>query len=114
MQSILRSRLHSAFKPDINKSDIKTVLKAVADWQIRTPLTHHPADWTNGALYAGMVEWAGIAGNDSYYEWLKGISEKLDWSLLCPGIILSEDIMLMIIVLVRLILNYTGSIRIRI
>jgi unsaturated rhamnogalacturonyl hydrolase len=69
-----------AFKPDINKTDIKTVLKAVADWQVRTPLTHDLADWTNAALYAGMVEWAGIAGDDSYYEWLKGISEKNGWS----------------------------------
>lgn len=70
----------SAFKSDINKNDIKTVLKAVADWQVRTPLTHEPGDWTNGALYSGMVEWASIAGNDSYYEWLKGISEKLKWN----------------------------------
>ena len=69
-----------AFKTDINKNDIKAVLKAVADWQVRTPLTHHLADWTNGALYSGMVEWAGIAGDDSYYEWLKGISEKLSWT----------------------------------
>jgi unsaturated rhamnogalacturonyl hydrolase len=69
-----------AFKSDINKTDVKTVLKAVADWQIRTPLTHDLADWTNGALYAGMVEWAGIAGNNSYYEWLKDISEKNRWS----------------------------------
>jgi len=70
----------SSFKSDINKTDIKTVLKAVADWQVRTPLTHDHADWTNGALYAGMVEWAGIAGDNSYYEWLKGISEKNGWS----------------------------------
>lgn len=68
------------FKSDINKSDIKTVLKAVADWQIRTPLTHNLADWTNGALYAGMVEWAGIADDNSYYVWLKDISEKNGWS----------------------------------
>ncbi|MFA5820102.1 MAG: glycoside hydrolase family 88 protein [Bacteroidales bacterium] len=70
----------SAFKTDLNKTDIKAVLKAVADWQVRTPLTHHLADWTNGALYSGMVEWAGIAGDESYYEWLKGISEKLSWT----------------------------------
>lgn len=70
------------FSPDLNKSDIKTILKAVADWQIRTPLTHELADWTNAALYAGMVEWAGIAGVDSYYEWLKGISEKTGWTYL--------------------------------
>jgi unsaturated rhamnogalacturonyl hydrolase len=75
-----QEQLKPAFKTDLNKEDIKIVLKAVADWQVRTPLTHDPADWTNGALYAGMVEWAGIAGNDSYYEWLKGISEKNNWS----------------------------------
>jgi unsaturated rhamnogalacturonyl hydrolase len=75
-----QEKFNPSFKPDLNKADIKTVLKAVADWQIKTPLTHDPADWTNGALYAGMVEWAGIAGNDSYYEWLKGISEKNGWS----------------------------------
>jgi len=69
-----------SFKSDINKTDIKTVLKVVADWQVKTPLTHDPADWTNGALYAGMVEWAGISGDNSYYEWLKGISEKNRWS----------------------------------
>jgi rhamnogalacturonyl hydrolase YesR len=70
----------SYFKSDLDKNDVKIVLKAVADWQIRTPLSHDPADWTNAALFAGMVEWAGIAGNDSYYEWLKNICEKNNWS----------------------------------
>jgi|WetSurMetagenome_2_1015567.scaffolds.fasta_scaffold12814_2 unsaturated rhamnogalacturonyl hydrolase len=69
-----------AFKTDINKADIKVVLKAVADWQVRTPLTHELADWTNAALYSGMVQWAGIANDDSYYKWLKDISEKNGWS----------------------------------
>ncbi|MCJ7448749.1 MAG: glycoside hydrolase family 88 protein [Bacteroidales bacterium] len=69
-----------AFKDNLTRSDIKTVLKAVADWQIKTPLTHHLADWTNAALYAGMVEWAGIAGDDSYYDWLRGIAEKNSWT----------------------------------
>ena len=70
----------SSFKSDLNKPAVTAVLKAVADWQLRTPLTHDVADWTNAALYAGMVEWAGIAGDNSYYEWLKGISEKNKWS----------------------------------
>jgi len=74
--------LSPSFKTDINKSDIKNVLKAVADLQVKTPLTHDLADWTNGALYAGMIEWASIAGNDFYYEWLKRISEKNGWSYL--------------------------------
>ena len=70
----------SLFKSDLNKSDVKTVLKAVADWQLRTPLTHDLADWTNGALYTGMVEWAGIADDNSYFEWLKNLCEKTGWS----------------------------------
>jgi rhamnogalacturonyl hydrolase YesR len=70
----------SSFKSDLNKADVTTILKAVADWQIRTPLTHDLADWTNGALYAGMVEWAGISGDNTYFEWLKGLCEKTGWS----------------------------------
>jgi len=70
------------FKSGLEISDVKSVLKAVADWQISTPLTHDLADWTNGALYAGMVEWAAIAGDNSYYEWLKGLAEKNSWSYL--------------------------------
>jgi unsaturated rhamnogalacturonyl hydrolase len=75
-----QNQLVPAFKDNLTRSDIKTVLKAVADWQIKTPLTHHLADWTNGALYAGMVEWAGIAGDESYYNWLRGIAEKNSWT----------------------------------
>ena len=75
-----QEQIATVFKSDISKPEIKNVLKAVADWQIRTPLTHDPADWTNGALYAGMVEWAGIADDDSYYSWLKDLSDKNKWS----------------------------------
>lgn len=70
------------FKSGLKIPDVKSVLKAVADWQVRTPLTHDLADWTNGALYAGMLEWAAIAGDNSYYEWLKGLAEKNGWSYL--------------------------------
>lgn len=70
----------STFKSDLTKKDVKIILRAVADWQIKTPLTHEPADWTNAALYAGMAQWASIAGNDQYYEWLRGISEKAGWT----------------------------------
>jgi unsaturated rhamnogalacturonyl hydrolase len=69
-----------SFNSELNKTDIKSVLKAVADWQISTPLTHDLTDWTNGALFAGMIEWASIAGDNSYYEWLRGISDKTGWS----------------------------------
>jgi unsaturated rhamnogalacturonyl hydrolase len=74
----------SAFSDNLSKDDIKQVLKAVADWQIRTPLTHPVADWTNAALYAGMVQWAAIAGNDSYFEWLKWKGEENSWQCNYP------------------------------
>lgn len=64
----------------ITPDGVKAVLKKVADYQIRTPLTHPGADWTNGALYAGMAEWAGIAGDDQYYTWLKAVGDKNGWT----------------------------------
>jgi len=67
------------FKDDLTIKDIKTVLISVADWQINTPLNRHPLDWTNAALYAGMAEWAPMAGDNKYYEWLKGIGQKNEW-----------------------------------
>jgi unsaturated rhamnogalacturonyl hydrolase len=70
----------SAQQSDFTKSSVLSVLKKVADFQVRTPLTHTGADWTNGALYAGMAEWAKIAGNDAYYNWLKEMGEKNNWT----------------------------------
>jgi rhamnogalacturonyl hydrolase YesR len=70
----------STFKSDLTKKDVKNVLKAVADWQLKTPLTHEPADWTNAALYAGMVQWASIAKTDKYYDWLRGLADKTAWT----------------------------------
>ena len=76
----LPAQITPAFKSGLNTTDVRTVLKKVADWQVKTPLTHELADWTNGALYAGMVEWAGIAGDETYYKWLRGIADKLNWT----------------------------------
>lgn len=60
--------------------DIKSVMTRIADWQVKTPLTHTGADWTNGALYAGMAEWAKIAGDDKYYNWLVEMGDKNGWT----------------------------------
>jgi unsaturated rhamnogalacturonyl hydrolase len=64
----------------INKSEVYSLLKKVADWQIKTPLKYATADWTNGALFAGMAEWAKIAKEDTYYGWLKEMGEKQHWN----------------------------------
>ncbi|VGO12524.1 Unsaturated rhamnogalacturonyl hydrolase YteR [Pontiella desulfatans] len=71
---------------------VKADMKRVADWQIghfadefRIRRGKKPprglGDWTNGALYVGMVKWAEIAGDDAYYGWLKKLSERQQWKL---------------------------------
>jgi unsaturated rhamnogalacturonyl hydrolase len=70
----------ATFSNALTQTDIKNVLQAVADWQLKTPLTHPKADWTNAALYAGMAEWASVSGNDIYYTWLRDIGNKNKWT----------------------------------
>lgn len=74
---------------EIKPKEVIEVMEEVADWQIEHyeglysghSKPHHPLDWTNGALYVGMVKWAAMAEDDTYYEWLKEIGEKHDWQL---------------------------------
>jgi len=70
----------SAQSAEFTQSSVLSLLKQVADYQVQTPLTHTGADWTNGALYAGMAEWAKIAGDDKYFNWLKEIGGKNNWT----------------------------------
>jgi len=74
---------------EIKPNEVKAVMKKVADWQIahfREPYSgydqpHHELDWTNAALYVGMVKWAEMAENEEYYNWLKKIGEAHEWKL---------------------------------
>ncbi|NVN18398.1 glycoside hydrolase family 88 protein [Muricauda sp. HICW] len=77
-----------SFSQKIKPEEVKATMRKVADWQIdhyRDAYTydkpHHPLNWTNGALYVGMVKWAAMAENDKYYVWLKTIGELNDWKL---------------------------------
>lgn len=64
-------------------ADIYSTLKHVADWQINElqtkPWKYPATDWTNGALYTGMMHWASIANNDRYIHFLKSIGDSLKW-----------------------------------
>jgi rhamnogalacturonyl hydrolase YesR len=80
--------LSTAQAQEINPAGVKQIMKKVADWQIEhftdyndRKYPHHPLNWTNGALYAGMVKWAEMAEDDTYYEWLRNIGEDNDWML---------------------------------
>lgn len=48
----------TSFAQSINKTDVKSIMKRVADWQIANPnkdAEHDDLDWTHAALYMGMV-----------------------------------------------------------
>ncbi|WP_440874631.1 glycoside hydrolase family 88/105 protein [Thalassotalea sp. PLHSN55] len=64
-------------------------LQRVADWQIANfrgtysgrEKPHHIRDWTNGALYVGMLKWSEIAGDPRYQNWLKAIATRSEWDM---------------------------------
>lgn len=76
------------FGQTINPKEVKSTMKKVADWQIlhindqySRDKHHHPLHWTKAALYVGMVKWAKMAEDDTYYNWLKGIGRQNEWQL---------------------------------
>ena len=81
--------VYALFAQSIDPQEVKSTIKLVADWQIdhfqdkysNPKKAHHPLDWTNGALYVGMVKWANIADDDKYFEWLKAIGNEHNWNL---------------------------------
>lgn len=77
------------FSQENSPESVKKDMKRVADWQIEhysdnysnRKEPHHPLAWTNAALYIGMVRWAEIAEDDTYWEWMKNIGEENEWQL---------------------------------
>ena len=69
------------FSAGLNPGDIMKVMSAVADWQIDNfaSVPHHQLDWTNGALYAGMMEFAKISPDGKYIDWLRRIGRSHAW-----------------------------------
>ncbi len=71
-------------KPSIalTKESVYNAMERVAYWQINEPLVHKPGDWTAGALFAGMVEWAKIAKDSTYFNYLKQKGDEIAWAQL--------------------------------
>jgi Glycosyl Hydrolase Family 88. len=84
--SLLYTTFILAIEILFQKSEVKSIIRKVADWQIANP---HPApehddlNWPQGVLYAGMVDWAELVekedGDDTYYEWLIHIGQRICW-----------------------------------
>ncbi|MGY3053738.1 unsaturated rhamnogalacturonyl hydrolase [Pedobacter sp. UYEF25] len=70
-----------SFQPD----SIIYVMKKTADWQWKelkeNGWRHSKTDWTNGAMYAGMVALAKVVNNNTYYNELIKVGKENDWGL---------------------------------
>jgi rhamnogalacturonyl hydrolase YesR len=80
--SIKSNLLSEKPSADLNKQSVFSAMKRVADWQIEEPLKYNLTDWTNGALFAGVVEWAKISGTEKYFDWLMEKGTQAKWN---PG-----------------------------
>ncbi|UKJ06741.1 glycoside hydrolase family 88/105 protein [Solitalea lacus] len=60
-------------------------MKKVADWQWKTLETegwrNPKKDWTSGAMYAGMVAWAKVANDETYFKKLIQVGEDNKWKV---------------------------------
>ena len=61
-----------------NPADILNIMQKVADWQIKNP-RHEAWDWTNGALYTGIMALGGIANSEKYYKEMQRIGDLNKW-----------------------------------
>ena len=57
---------------------IQEICDRVATWQIKnqSSVKHHALDWTNGAWYKGLSEWAKETYNETYFDFLKAQGER--------------------------------------
>lgn len=68
-----------------SQAEIRGMMRKVADWQIlhQPQVRHAPTDWTNGALYIGMLDWGELAEatekDTSYTRWIEGIGNGCRW-----------------------------------
>ena len=72
-----------AYSSQIEKEDIEKICNAVVDWQIahQGEVVYHPLDWTNGALYRGVIEWGKVSGNRKCYDFIRSVGEKYNWNM---------------------------------
>ena len=66
-----------------SKQQVINICNKVADWQInnQSQVKHHDLDWTNGAWYKGLVEWAKGTNNEKYFSFLKSQGKKNNWDV---------------------------------
>lgn len=90
---LLALTFHSGLCAKNNRKADRELIDRVANWQIAhfAEVKHKQTDWTNGALYRGMLEWAGYTGTEAYYDFLLDIGRKNSWGFL-PRVYHADDL----------------------
>lgn len=73
----------NAFDGKMRIHDVDKVCNAVLDYQIRNHslIMRNTLDWTNGAMFLGMLRWAAQKGDERPYMYFNGIAENEGWEL---------------------------------
>jgi unsaturated rhamnogalacturonyl hydrolase len=66
---------------DLSSAAILNAMEQVGDWQLANPSPHKTTDWTQGALYTGMMALGGISGDPKYLDAMLRMGETNQWKL---------------------------------
>ena len=71
------------FSGSLDFGSVMKVCNAVAGWQIANhdKCGHHDLQWTNGALYKGMVAWGRVSSNRICLDFVRQIGERNGWRM---------------------------------
>lgn len=69
----------SVFAQDLKPDAVLSTMKKVGDWQLANPGKHPTTDWTQGALYAGMMALGDLEAK--YVDAMVKVGEKNEWKL---------------------------------
>ena len=66
---------------ETNPAQVLAIMERVADWQLAHPGKHRTTDWTQGALYAGMMALDLESPSPRFREAMRSIGERNQWKL---------------------------------
>ena len=69
-------------KADFAPAAILKTMELVGDWQLAHPATYKATDWTQGALYTGMMALDGVSPSPRFREAMRAMGEANGWK---PG-----------------------------
>ena len=66
---------------ELTTAEILNAMEQAGDWQLANPSPHKTTDWTQGALYTGMMALGGISGDAKYLEAMLHMGATNEWKL---------------------------------